>query len=497
MLNKARESLGSAVERASQRGLKQSEVMPVEGQSNQKVGCANRLFAGRHFTNFTWLRASIVPAPSQSPGSPAMMKAPSLNIGSAATVKERAAALKATIMKHGVKRITTIRRPNEVDEAERLKKKRDEERLLSNIRSGRNVCLAKKKKEVRACESQLASNSSQLALFSFHPLKTRQFRSLQDGARPFKSLFFGLKSDDAKDRQVRKKGDRKLSSLSGRLVHEKSRKVIEKIYGGVEKSDSTLTPASQRLSGRGSGRRRGSINKSLIIPESLIVAKPLNADGEWAVHPDDENYHSWYIITLFLVIYNSIVLPLDLMFSDIDPQDSRERVASAMFWFDTAIDCFFLLDLWITFHVGFTDDKGDIIVSKARISDRYIRGSFFIDLISSVPFDLIIILFVSAGGEEDNAGFMSYLALFKTFRLLRIGRLAKYMSDQGMVSFVRIFRILFIYLMLAHWGGCLFYIIMKNEHHAGQKTWLSEVGASMYKEDETSVQDFNFYLCSR
>ena len=115
----------------------------------------------------------------------------------------------------------------------------------------------------------------------------------------------------------------------------------------------------------------------------LDVPKLVNADGEWAVHPDDKDYQRWFMLTLLLVVYNSVMLPFDLMFYNLPERKSTS--ASFTFWLDTLIDFTFLLDLWITFRVGFIDDNegGNLCVSRSKIKNRYIwKGTFFIDLVS-------------------------------------------------------------------------------------------------------------------
>ena len=37
------------------------------------------------------------------------------------------------------------------------------------------------------------------------------------------------------------------------------------------------------------------------------------------------------------------------------------------------------------------------------------------------------------------------------------------MSDMGMISMIRIIRVLFLYVLIAHWGGCMWYSLNKWE----------------------------------
>lgn len=109
-------------------------------------------------------------------------------------------------------------------------------------------------------------------------------------------------------------------------------------------------------------KRRGSVNRESAI---MIDDRPklLNADGEWAVHPDDADYRAWFMATLLLVIYNSVMLPFELMFYDVPTEVQRHT--TFWFWLDTLIDFVFLTDLWITFRLGYIEEeKGELVVSR-------------------------------------------------------------------------------------------------------------------------------------
>eukprot|EP00520_Triparma_pacifica_P017572 CAMPEP_0118642102 /NCGR_PEP_ID=MMETSP0785-20121206/5660_1 /TAXON_ID=91992 /ORGANISM="Bolidomonas pacifica, Strain CCMP 1866" /LENGTH=1080 /DNA_ID=CAMNT_0006533639 /DNA_START=207 /DNA_END=3446 /DNA_ORIENTATION=- len=316
--------------------------------------------------------------------------------------------------------------------------------LMKNIRSGRNMCLSKgKKKEDGA----------------------RSFSALKPEMKCLRLILGGRASNSIEDLKPR---------VSGRegSVREGSMKKIGGVRTQLSSTEKAMHNSFKGFKGRDSLKRRGSVNQDMI---GLDEPKLVNTDGEWAVHPDDKDYQRWFMLTLLLVVYNSVMLPIDLMFYDLPEMQTSST--SFWFWFDTLIDFTFLLDLWITFRVGFIDeeDGGSLCVSRAKIKYRYIwKGTFFIDLVSSIPFDLIILIILGENDkDDDNTTVLSVLALAKTFRLLRINRLAKYLSNQGIVSFIRIFRIIFGYLMLAHWGGCIFLLIMKSRQDEN-RTWLAK-----------------------
>ena len=56
-----------------------------------------------------------------------------------------------------------------------------------------------------------------------------------------------------------------------------------------------------------------------------------------------------------------------------------------------AIDIFFFLEIIINFNSAFIDKAGDIVDDRKLISSEYLRGWFFVDLISIIPLDILLL----------------------------------------------------------------------------------------------------------
>ena len=54
------------------------------------------------------------------------------------------------------------------------------------------------------------------------------------------------------------------------------------------------------------------------------------------------------------------------------------------------IDILFALDILIIFNTAFYNDDVDLVENRKDIAQSYIKGWFWIDLISIIPFNLII-----------------------------------------------------------------------------------------------------------
>eukprot|EP00959_Pyramimonas_sp_CCMP1952_P162371 3394914-Pyramimonas_sp.AAC.1 len=89
---------------------------------------------------------------------------------------------------------------------------------------------------------------------------------------------------------------------------------------------------------------------------------------------------------------------------------------------DSTTDCIFLLDIVLNFFTGYYD-RGVIVMDQAMVANKYIRSWLWIDLVASVPVDLL-----SGSGHLSRSGVGyndSLLRLHSMLRLLKMGTLAR------------------------------------------------------------------------
>ena len=92
---------------------------------------------------------------------------------------------------------------------------------------------------------------------------------------------------------------------------------------------------------------------------------------------------------------------------------------------------------------------------------NYIKsGRFVVDLLASIPFERIYLLFAS---NSDNQTAFQLLGLLKLIRLLRLGRVIRYMKFKtGLKIGIRILQLLFFLLMVVHWIACVWFLLVKS-----------------------------------
>jgi hypothetical protein len=179
----------------------------------------------------------------------------------------------------------------------------------------------------------------------------------------------------------------------------------------------------------------------------------------YTFHHDARSRMTWDIIVILLALWNCIYIPIDVAFK---PDKSQGMVIS-----DSVIDVCFAVDIIINFMTTYINPKtGVVVTNPTRIVKNYVfRGRFWVDLLASIPFDKVFATdpdLVGIDGTEKD--YSTVLGLLKMVRLLRLGRIITFMKfKQGVKIGFRIFQLLFLLLLLVHWLGCIWYLLINTD----------------------------------
>ncbi len=107
------------------------------------------------------------------------------------------------------------------------------------------------------------------------------------------------------------------------------------------------------------------------------------------------------------------------------------------------------------------------------------------DLVSSIPFDLLAIIFSGASsGSAITASrglkVMRLARLLTLIKLLRMSRLCRYMSRwedliQMNSAVLRMAKLIVLMLLITHWNACLQYLVVSLSGYP-QDSWVSKYG---------------------
>ncbi len=104
-------------------------------------------------------------------------------------------------------------------------------------------------------------------------------------------------------------------------------------------------------------------------------------------HPENGWYVAWTLVGFFLIIYAVSFMPYGMLFY---PENKSINA------FEDWMNVYFILDIFVNFNVAIDDASNPgqyarlirLVVDRCLLAKNYLAGFFFLDLLSSIPFNL-------------------------------------------------------------------------------------------------------------
>jgi len=209
---------------------------------------------------------------------------------------------------------------------------------------------------------------------------------------------------------------------------------------------------------------------SVTDAEEAIERFPL-----WVFHPQEPIRTTWDFFILIIMICILIEIPILLCFDIYLPVDSPLKKI------DIFVDSMFFADVLFNFNTAYTNKNAQLVTSRQKIAKRYLRGMFWFDVATSIPFDRVI---------KSRGNISTVTKIFKIFRLIRLLKIFRVLkvlsqweenSETGAV-FMRVIKCGALFLLIAHTAACFFVGIesfyrssdhsYENYHGYHEKTWF-------------------------
>ena len=160
----------------------------------------------------------------------------------------------------------------------------------------------------------------------------------------------------------------------------------------------------------------------------------------------------WQSLLLGICGYNAVMIPFRLAFDD-----SHKSIVV-----DWALDVFFVVDMLLNYRfISFIQD-GELVTDPDKIQKNYMARRFKMDLISTLPLDLIAYF---AFSDVPIVG-----ELLRTLKMIRLGRhfgntvdaLFGFLEDHKIsLAPLRLVEFLSGVVLIAHWAACGFFFIAR------------------------------------
>ena len=171
------------------------------------------------------------------------------------------------------------------------------------------------------------------------------------------------------------------------------------------------------------------------------------------LHPTSRFRLLWNGAIMLLVCLSALAVPFQVAFGE----DLRDHTLMD-YWssVDLFFDSIFMVDVWVNFRTGYMKD-GVVVTDTGMIAERYLKGSFTIDVISSFPLSL----FISDEGGGSFTRLLRIVRLSKLLRLVRFSHYFKVLTEFTDIdpSIIRLLSVFMGTVIVCHWTGCLWYLV--------------------------------------
>ncbi len=206
------------------------------------------------------------------------------------------------------------------------------------------------------------------------------------------------------------------------------------------------------------------------------------------IHPLNNYKVFWDLWICFLVIYSVIMIPIRIGF-DAQP-------ALGFIVFDIVIDSVFFVDMFLTFNTAYKDPALEVYVySRQMIAANYLKFWFWVDLISTVPVDDLVRLFIGPDGHFEAIRAVRILRLGRLFKLQRVNKLTEYLEEKLGISPSQINLVMLIMqiFFIAHVFSCFWHMLGQPSSDTA-RTWITEFGFDTQSLEDRYIASLYFTI---
>lgn len=188
-----------------------------------------------------------------------------------------------------------------------------------------------------------------------------------------------------------------------------------------------------------------------VAPESIESSTPGNiealesifvVDQKCILRTNDPSRIKWDLLVMLMATWNCYSIPFEIAF--------EPEVAKSIPWIvlDTIIDFFFFIDIILTFRTTYIDSSGgDEVTEPKQIAILYLKGRFWIDLLSTIPFDMF---FSTDGGLAA----LKLFGLLKVFRVTRLNKIINIINvkDDLKMTF-KLLKLVYFLVLYIHFSA--------------------------------------------
>ena len=223
--------------------------------------------------------------------------------------------------------------------------------------------------------------------------------------------------------------------------------------------------------------------------ETVLKDHPL-----FLIKTDSIIHLSWDILMLFTLIYLAISIPFYIGF--------YIAITGALVYIEFAVQVTLLLDIFVTVNSSYFV-KGFLVVSRKKIFCNYMKGWFWLDILSSFPYNWLLRSPLQNEVFDYNTDFFKFsqiLSLVKILRLVRVIKLIKLVKAKKFLASIEdslvnhkiaiafiITKLVIFMMIVAHWAACVWHLSAVETNTTEAITWKKVIEASSGEDINTGM----------
>ena len=248
--------------------------------------------------------------------------------------------------------------------------------------------------------------------------------------------------------------------------------------------------------------RYSRMQRMSMLARSVLIAHRENAkhkstgNSMYIIHPFSSGHTVWDLLMTFLIFITIGIIPVGLAW---------EQINCDLTWFNFFIDALFVCDVFKNFFTGYLNENDVIVLDRRLITIHYMKSWFLVDAAASIGgvFDFVNGIVLSGemcGGDEESSlagasGTLKAIRLMRVAKMLRVVRVSKvyvyfvrflrFCEERYKIrvsdTFLKVLRLVLMLLLLAHWIGCMSFMICRL-YGFPEDSWVAFAQLAEYEE---------------
>ncbi len=162
------------------------------------------------------------------------------------------------------------------------------------------------------------------------------------------------------------------------------------------------------------------------------------------IHPENKYKFLWDYFMVCINTYVILAVPFNIVVGF--------KLTNINLLLETIVTVILSVDLFINFYTGINKNR-EYIFNKKIIAKSYLKNNFFLDLVSTIPFHLLLYLLFSG---SSLLNILKFISLIRILRITHLISFSKRLKDPRIFNhpFLRFALFLFWILLFSHWVTC-------------------------------------------